>query len=912
MLCGREAEIELLMGLQRDARAGRSGVLVVSGEAGSGKTTLLEYARAATRGTRVLEVRGSAPERNLAFAGLAQLVRPVAHEIAHLAPAQANALRGAVALGPPLWSDRFAVYAATLSLVGRLAEEQPVLLTIDDAHVLDTPSAEAFGFTARRLVAEGVAILFATRPEGTSQGWAGRLTIHGLPGLDACSAAELIDRRTGVRPHRWVLNRLLRDTAGNAMALLEVTGKLSSAQLRGRVPMPDLIPAEATAGAMFAQRVAALGEPAHLALLLLSSTASSQLRPVLQAADILLVPESGFTELETAELVTFTGGAFRFVHPLVTAAAISAASPMRRRAAHRALAAVLTGGVEAAERAWHLAEATLGVDERVAAELEEMAGAARARAGYAAAVTALERASALSEDSAARARRLYAAASDAQLAGQNSRARELLCAAWELTEDPDLRLAVASTRSRVELITGHPAVAHEIMRQAAQITDAKPEQRAQLLADSAMAALLAGDARAALETGAEAERLGAGERVGALTGLVQGVMLLHLGRHAEGAPLISRSIDIGRRSGADRLPVEYLILCAGAAVWIGEFELAHEVISPVLTELRSSGAFGMLPFALYVLASADARRGRIGAARAAATEAAELADLTGDTFWQYLGLSALTYVEAVRGDETLCRDYGEKALAIQRPDTDYPRDAIEALGLLELSLGRYDEAVLCFYTGAASTPGVEPGGLIESNADFLEAYVRSGRILTGRMAEALAESTGAGDFPLHAATAWRVRGLVATDDAFAPCFANSLALHVVAECPFETARTHLMFGERLRRARKRVEAREQLRAALERFERLDARVWAGRARSELAATGATVRRNATPSALESLTPQEYQVAAAVTRGASNREVAAALFLSTKTVEFHLGSVYRKLQVRTRTELAHRYPDLADR
>jgi DNA-binding CsgD family transcriptional regulator len=628
----------------------------------------------------------------------------------------------------------------------------------------------------------------------------------------------------------------------------------------------------------------------------------------------MMIPDGSWAELEASALVTLHGGSFLLSHPLVATATLAAALPVQRRAAHRVLAAVLTGAGQAEQRAWHLAEATLGTDERVAAALEEMASVARARSGYAAAVTALERAAALSEDDAGRARRLFAAAADAQLAGQSARARDMLIAADGLAEGAHLRVAVAAVRSRVEAITGQPKVAHLILHQAAQLIEGTDRQRrAELLADSALAALLAGDPAAAITAAGEAEQLVTEPTasVALVARLIKGITLLHLGQRRDGALLLDGCAAIARYTGPDRPTLEYVILASAAMTWIGRHDTAREMVTPVLNQLRTAGAVGMLPFALYALALAEVRIGRTASATAAASEAVELAELTGNSFWRYLALSTLTYVEAVRGNAERCRNHGRAALAMRPTDGDYPRDAAEALGLLELSLGRNEECIEWFHVGAQTTPTSLPANLVEGNRDLMEALIRSGRGLTPQMIMILTDLTGNSQFPLDAAIAWRVTGLAAGDAEFAECFTKALKLHGDVVCPLETGRTHLAFGERLRRSGQRVQARAHLRPALEIFEQLHARVWADRARTELNATGETLRRPATTSAIDDLTPQELHVARTVIRGATNREAASVLFLSTKTVEFHLGNVFRKLGVRTRTELAHRLRDVMD-
>jgi DNA-binding NarL/FixJ family response regulator len=903
VLFGRAAETDQIGELLAAARRGFSGVLVLRGEAGIGKTALLEWAVAAAGDIRVHRIRGWEPEQELAFAGLAQLVLPHRARLDELVPAQARALRGAVALGPAEAADRFSVYAATLGLLGLLADEAPLLLVIDDAHVLDAPSAEALAFSCRRLVAEGVAVLVASRSPEPAGGAATALPSLAVSRLDEDAAARLVTDRRGHVPRRDLVRRLVQGTAGNPMALIEALDHLSPAQVAGRLPVPGLIPAGTTAGLLFAGRVAALSDDARLALLLLASSTSAGLNAVLEAAEIMRIPRETFAELETEQLVRFEGTLVRFSHPLVATAVLSGAGPAQRRAVHRVLAAVLTGPEHAGERAMHLAEATLGTDERVAALLEEVAVTARARSGYAAAVTALERAAALSEDDAARARRMYLAAADAQLAGLNARAREMLIAADGLALDARMRVAVAAGRSRVEAFTGHPALAHRILREAARsLPDEEPSRRAELLTDSAMAALLAGDSRAAIEAADEAQRIAVEPTASVVlvTRLVRGITLMHLGRHRDGVLMLTGCGELARRRGADRPPTEYVILAAAALAWTGQHEIGRDMVLPLVDDLRARGALGMLPFALYALGSAEIRAGRVGAARAAAIEAADLAATTGDLLWRYLALSLLTLVEAVRGDVTACREHGRQALALRRDDTDYPRDAAEALALLDLSLGRYDEAI------AQLRDGVET----DSSRDLMEAYVRSGRSLTEPMRAVLAAHLEDDNLAIDVAVSWRLRGLTASEADFDDCFESALKEHVQAAYPWETARTHLAYGERLRRAGRRVDARAQLRPALEIFERLGAAVWAERARQELTATGETVRSRPGATPIERLTPQEYQVARAVARGATNRQAASALFLSAKTVEFHLGNVYRKLGVRSRTELAVRHRELA--
>jgi DNA-binding NarL/FixJ family response regulator len=915
MLFGRHDETERIGRLVQEARQGTSRVLVLRGEAGIGKTALLRCGADAAReqGTRVLWLRGWEPEKHLAFAGLSQLVRSAAHLIDRLPDVQAAALRGAVALGPSRPTDRFGVCAATLSLLAELAEERPLLVAVDDAHALDPSSAEALAFAARRLMAEDIGMLITARPDPAVDSLVVALPVLQVAALAENAVGELVADRTGVPPHDDVRRQLALGSAGNPMALIELVNGLTGPQLSGRSPMPRSLLAGATAGALFAGRVAAVGTNARSLLLLMATSTSTEVGAVARAARDLGVPQVAFAEVEDSGLASFASNSYHFVHPLVPAAVLAAAPSEERRAAHRALAAGCVQPGRAGERAWHLGEAALGPDEQVAAALEELARTAELRNGYVAAAAAWERSAALSVNDPDRARRLVAAARDALLGGRNTHARELLVGADMLVGEAGLRAETAAGLGRVELFTGHPALARRFVLQAAEeLCDTQPRRSSELFADAAMASLLSGDPAGAFDAATRAEKLldGAQSPAALVTGLIRGITLLHLGEGAAGREQLLGCLAAVCRTQDVELPTEYVILAAATMNWTGEHQLGWRTINTLLERLRTAGALGMLPFALYVSSYAEVLMGRTDAARAAATEAVELAAFTDNEFWQYLSLSALAHVEAVRGDVALCRQHGLRAVALRRTDTDYPRDASEALALLELSVGDYPAALRRLREGATSTPTNDPDGLLDSNFDAIEARIRGGLPLTEGALTSLARHAGQVHLPLHAAIALRLRGLAAGDGA-EDYFEQALELHAVAPCPLEASRTRLAYGERLRRAGQRVRAREHLRTALDGFERLGAAVWAERCRKELTATGETVRARSAPSGPEELTPQEFQVAQAVVRGATNKQAASALFLSPKTVEFHLGNAYRKLGVRNRTELAHRYPGLRE-
>src|SRR6266542_4420042 len=548
MLVGRAREMARVAELLDGARQGRSGALVLRGDPGVGKSALLGWAREQAAGFLVFSARGTQSEVELAYAGLADLFRPVLDRLDVLPPRQTAALASALAIADAPAGERFAVAAATLAMLDAASESAPLLAVVDDAHWLDAASAEALLFAARRVEAEGAVLLFAARRDD------GSFAAHGLDelpvgGLDRQHTAELLAGRAAwpVAPH--VVDDLAAQTGGNPLALLELIPLLTGEQLGGVEPLPDPLPAGASAERAFGRRVAALDPPARQALLVAAAGATDDVEAIWEAAGLLTVDAAGMT----------------FRHPLVRAAVYGSAAPSRRRAVHRALADALPGALTADRRAWHLAAAALGPDEDAASQLEAAAERAQQRSGFAAAAAALQRAAALRPRAADRLRRLLAAAAAAQRAGLVEHAVRLLDEALRRTGEPAGRAAIQHTRGRIEMFRGRTRTAARLLAaEAAAIRTVQPDQAARMLAEAAMAAFLAGEVAESLAMTVQAQETvaGGGGVAELVTKLVTGTALFHAGQPADGVRLLVAAADLAATADPGSLDVEYVILTA--------------------------------------------------------------------------------------------------------------------------------------------------------------------------------------------------------------------------------------------------------------------------------------------------------------------------------------------------------------
>ena len=883
-MVGRTDERARLTALLDAAREGRSGTLLIHGPPGIGKTALLKCAIDEAHDFTVLKARGMESESDIPFAGLAELVTPLLPHLDELPGVQAAAIRGALALGPATPTDRFTVPAALLSLLARAADERPVLAVVDDAQWLDDASLEAFLFAARRLAQEGVVMLGAAREEGrrVDMPWLERMAIAPLPDGDA---RALLDE--AIAP--GVADRLVATAAGNPLALLEIPGLLSAGQLAGREPLEDPLRPGTGVERAFAAAIEALPEPTRKALIVAAAACTRRLDPMMRAGVSLADLEAA----EAGRIVTLGEGELEFRHPLMRATVYHAASLSERRAAHAALATA----VEGAERAWHLAGCAIAPDESVAAALEQAAFDARGRGAHATAARDLSRAAQLTPDPRARAVRLIEAAGDATRAALGERALGMLDEAVALTDDPQLVADAERLRGHVEMRRGAPAAAYErLVREADRVRSRDPRRAAAMFLEASVAHMVTGDFDALIASAERARALSAGAEpaVELLATAVIGAGQIALGEIEPGVAALRACEPYLMEADPS---VEILGLAAHASIWVGDWDGASRILSRVLDAARAASAVSALIHPLAVHAQLDLRRGRWAAALAGASEAAELAEDTGAFALLPHALAALTLVEAGLGHEADCRRNVERGLGF------VPGEGVHlhaALGLLELGLGRVPEAIEALETAER---GLRRRGLssavVPVRPDLVEAYVRAGRREEAEAMLARLEAD-AGPRWIDAAVA-RCRVLLAPDEEVRAAHEAALALH--DGMPFERARTELALGERLRRAKQRAEAREPLTAALDAFERLGARPWAERVRTELRATGGPAGGRRAQVAAEQLTPHELQIAVLVSQGMTNREAAAALFLSPKTIEYHLGQIYRKLDVRGRAQLA---------
>ncbi len=915
MLYGRDTEHALIDRYLTHAREGRSGALVLLGEPGIGKSSLLAHAFDEADGMRVLRACGVESESELAFATLHQLLRPVLDRMGRLPAPQAKALEAALGLAPASGTDRFLVAAGVLTLLGEAAEDRPVLCVVDDLQWADRPSVDALGFAARRLEAEGVLLLMAAREEELSPSAAEGLTVLPVAGLDAGSASALLTEAAGpgLAPH--VGDRLVAETSGNPLALIELPALLTDQQLAGRVPLPDPLPVGAGTGRAFAAQVKGLARPVRTLLLLAAADDSADPKVLVRSADRLGLDLQTLEVAEEANLLRVQSGTVAFRHPLVRSAVYQSATVAERRTAHRTLAAVLDGEGSHDRRAWHLAAAALGPDERVAAELERSAGRAEQRAGYAAAATALERAAELSPDEKERSRRLVAAADAAWLAGQVDRTRALLDSSAPLAAASVVRARHAYVRGRLEVTAGAEEVGYRLLVEGAEaIASEHPDMAASMLLEATQGPWLASDLGRVSQIARRVARLpGEHSRQGA--GLIQfatGAELFLAGDLRPALVVMREVLGRAAASSDDRA----LIMAGVGALVLADDATVLELATRAVTRARTRSLTGWLPLALMVLAIVEALTGRYTAAVADAWEGLRLARETGQRFPLRQCESVLAFVAAVQGDEAACREHASTALGVGVEPRMGPATggAVWALALLDLGLGRPQQALEGLLPATTRAPGIgHPVMALHSAGDLVEAAVRADQPEVGRAAlVGTGTSPGFASWAAETAQPWalavaaRCRALLAWSDDSAdpePHFAAALRLHRHGSRPFELARTELAYGEWLRRVRRRrSQARVHLRAALDVFDRLGATPWSQRARLELRASGETARPRPAAVPPERLTPQELQVARLAAQGGSNRAIAAQLFLSPRTVGYHLHNVFTKLGISSRAEL----------
>jgi DNA-binding CsgD family transcriptional regulator len=894
----RVAERQMVADFLGAVRAGDGRAIVVRGEAGVGKSSLLDYLVDSASGCRLARAAGVESEMELVYAGLHQLLSSMVHRLDGLPGPQRDALQTAFGLNDGPAPDRFLVGLATLSLLAEVAEDHPLVCVVDDEQWLDRASAQVLGFVARRLVAEPVGLVFGTR--------AGIDDLTGLPeivlvGLEDAEARELLAASLSGPLDTQVANRLIADAAGNPLALLELPRGLTPAELAGGFALPDAMPLPSRIEASFGRRLEVLPEETRQLMLVAAAEPIGDPVLVWRAAERLGLSAEAATPAAEAGLLEI-GARVWFRHPLVRSAAYRSTSVRRRREAHRALAEVTDPVADPDRRAWHLAHAASGPDETVAGELERSAERARARGGMAAAAAFLDRAVRLTRDPIQRAERALAAAQANFQAGAFESALRLLAAA-EAGRLDDFQQA------RVELLRGHIAFA------SGRLSDAPG------LLVTAAGRLEKHDLQLARETylNAWAAAVGAGHlaaegilpaisrAVRALppeTGdprplvlLLDGLATLIADGRAASTPALlhaARMYATGDRSVEEMLRWGWLAAAVSIAVWYddGRLTIAEETVRTV----REAGALAQLPVMLTVLGTAALLNGDFSRAAAAIAEGETIATATGSKVAPHVALRLL----ALQGKEAEASAMLAATIEQAGEQSITAANAYWSAALLHTGSGRYAEAVVA--ARQATDNAVEPWISIWALPDLIEAAVRAGDVnLAYEALERLTETTQPSGTDWALGIEARARALLSDGAVADKLYQEAIERLSRTQLRPEQARSHLLYGEWLRREGRRTDAREQLRSAFELFEAIGMAAFAERARRELAAAGERLGRRAEPVSGE-LTAQESLIAQLARGGLSNPEIGARLFLSARTVKYHLAKVFTKLGISSRAQL----------
>jgi DNA-binding CsgD family transcriptional regulator len=901
-LLGRRNERAILDRVLNGARSGHGGTIVMHGDPGIGKSSLLGYAMDSAAGFHVLRAVGNEAENELPFAAAQQLCIPCSSALDELPAPQGDALRVAFGHSAGTVPDRLFVGLALVGLLTQAASESPVLCLIDDAQWLDRESARAFAIVARRLGSEQIAFLFAARAVPSE--------LKGLPdlpvaGLGRADARVLLRSALPSPFDEHVFERILAESRGNPLALLELPHGLTPAELAGGFALPTSAPLAGRIEACFRRRIARLPPPSRALLLVAAAEPTGDPVLVWRAAQRLGVDESAGVALEADGLLEMSSRMI-FRHPLVRSAVYEAASPAERRNVHRALAEATEVGVDRDRRAWHRAQAAWHPDDEVATELEVSAGRARARGGVAAAAAFLERAAELTLDSKQRVARTLAAAEAKREAGALEAALELASAAERSPLDDSQRAQLDALRARVSFASERGRDAPQLLLAAAQHLELHdPERARETYLDAITAALFAGR----LASGGHAREvaravLASRQPLGPPSAsdlLLRGLALLVAEGPAAGTPICKQALEAFRDDAVgteERLRWSWLAGRTAAYIW--DYDTWDELTSRQVDAARAAGALNVLPLTLSTTAGVQLFAGRLAEAESLFEQAEAVADATDTRSARY----AAVLVAAFRGYEREARDFIDVAADdfAARGEGMGVTLARCAVAVLCNGLARYDEAYM-----AAQEALEDPYELWFwpwATVELIEAASRTGRAAAARPAfERLAENTTASGTVWAAAVEDRCRALLSEGALAEKSYASAIDRLSPTSLQLDLARTHLLFGEWLRRESRPADAREQLRAAHRLFKEFGSIGYAERARIELAATGERTRKKS-PDGV-GLTPQEARVAELASQGATNVEIAAQMFISPSTVEYHLHKAFRKLGVRSRTQLARR-------
>ena len=878
---------------------------MLRGEAGIGKTALLEYVIQSASDLKVLRAAGVESEMELPYAALHQLFAPLLDRLEPLPGPQRDALAVAFGLREGPAPDRFLVGLAVLGLLSEVAEERPFLVVIDDSQWLDRASAQVLGFVARRLQAEPVALVLAARGPGQEFTGLPELVVKGLGYLEA---RELLRRAFPGPLDERTAGQLVAETEGNPLALLELPRGLSAAQLAAGFGLLGAVSVSGRVEQSYRRRVEALPMDAQRLLLVAAAEPTGDPALLWGAAQRLGIPPELLEPAESAGLVE-VGGRVRFRHPLVRSAVYGAASQRERRRVHLALAEATDARIDPDRRAWHLAEATFGLNEDVAVELERAAVRAQARGGFAAAAAFLERAAALTPESSRRAQRALTAAQTKVQAGLLEDALSLLTDAWTGALSELDRARVALLRAQITRVSRRFSDAAPMLLGAAgQLADLDPPLARETYLEALATAVLAG--RFA-EPGASAVEVAQAASAAppaphpprGIDLLLDGLVTLFSLGYEAAVPILRQTPTAFSSETATAEQLRWMWGATVSSVELWDDEQWNTLSERHVRLARETGALADLQPALSQRAFMHLVAGQLSTAASLVEELQAATEATGTNIAPYAAAGLL----ALRGSEA------ETAAFVDSSRTDATRrgDGIGiswldwAEAVLYNGLGRYEEAL-----AAALRIADHPQDMIPFNwhmAELIEAAVRAGKLDLAVDAQwRLMEMSrlSATDWVLGIAA--RAHALVAEDDP-EDLYVEAINRLGRSRIAFDLARAHLLYGEWLRRERRTLDARDQLRAALDMFTNIGTEAFAGRAERELLATGAHTRR-ASVETRERLSPQEAQIARLVRDGLSNSEIAERLFISPHTVHYHLRKVFTKLDITSRHQVRTRLTD----